>query len=104
MTVSTRALTYVDALNRREITLREVANLIGCNECYLSRVIGPLLNRVESAYSQRKKRSKMAECRRLMRKKHAFLVKTGQKSLKRGASDARCSERTLRRYIASLED
>ena len=101
MTVRERAPTYLPALNSRTVTLREVAHTLECNECYLSRVLSPLLQRTESAYSKRKKRSKLAESRKEMRKKHANAVKSGQKSLKRGASDARCSERTLRRYIAN---
>jgi AraC-like DNA-binding protein len=101
MTVRERALTYLEALNSRSITLREVAHALQCNECYLSRVLSPLLNRIQSAHSKRKARSKLAESRKQMREKHANLVKVGQKSLKRGAADARCSERTIRRYIAN---
>ena len=102
MTVLDRARPYVDALEKRALTIRELATILGCNECYLSRVLSPTLNRTESSTKKRKKQAKLVESRREMRKRHAILVKTRQKSLKRAAADARCSERTLRRYIKDL--
>lgn len=102
MTILDRARRYVDALEKRALTIRELATILGCNECYLSRVLSPTLNRTESSTKKRKKQAKLVESRREMRKRHAILVKTRQKSLKKAAADARCSERTLRRYIKDL--
>ena len=102
MNILDRAQAYRDQLEKRALTIREVAQLIGCNECYLSRVLSPTLHRQESSTKTRKKQAKLVESRREMRKRHAFLVKSGQKSLKKAAADARCSERTIRRYIEAL--
>jgi AraC-like DNA-binding protein len=102
VTLLQQALTYIEALDKREITLRAVAEALQCNESYLSRVLKPHRNTQESAYSKRQKHAKLLESRREMRKRHAFSVKSGHKSLKKGAADARCSERTLRRYMERL--
>ena len=90
---------YRQLLEERKITLREVAAALGCSESYLSRVLSPTLQRVESSTKKREKQAKLTQGRQEMRKRHALLVKNGQKSLKKGAADAKCSERTLRRYI-----
>lgn len=102
MNILDRAQPYVDALEKRALTIRELATILGCNECYLSRVLSPTLKREESSTKKRKKQAKLVESRREMRKRHALLVKTQQKSLKKAAADARCCERTLRRYIKDL--
>lgn len=102
MTLIKRAEAYRDLLEKRALTIRELARILGCNECYLSRLFSPTLERVESSTKARKKASRLFEGRQEMRKKHAILVKSGQKSLKKGAADAKCSERTLRRYIAKV--
>ena len=102
MTILERCEPYIQALEAREMTIRALAEILGCNECYLSRTLSGRLKRTESTTRLRKKQSKLFESRKEMRQRHAFLVKTGLKSLKKGAADARCSERTLRRYIAAL--
>ena len=98
-----RAQPYLPELNARTLTIRRLAELLKTNESYLSRLLKPHLNRVVSTTELREKRSKLAESRRFMREKHANLVKNGQESLKKGAFYCKCSERTLRRYIAKLE-
>lgn len=102
MTLLERCAPYIEALEARELTIRALAEMLGCNECYLSRTLSGHLNRVESTTKLRKKQAKLFESRKEMRQKHANLVKKGLKSLKKGAADARCSERTLRRYIDAL--
>ncbi len=102
MTILERAQPHLQALEQRLLTVRALATMLGCNESYLSRVLSGHVQRVESPAAVRKKRSKLAQMRKKMREKHALLVKTGRKSLKKGAADAKCSERTLRRYISLL--
>lgn len=102
MSILDDAEPYRDRLEKRALTIRAVAEILGCSESYLSRVLSPTLKRTESTTKKRKKASLMREMRGLTKEKHAFLVKTKQKSLKRAAADARCSERTIRRYIEKL--
>jgi AraC-like DNA-binding protein len=102
MTILERAQPYIPALEARELTIRALAEMLDCHECYLSRTLKGHLNRAESSTKLRKKQAKLFESRKEMRQRHAFLVKSGAKSLKKGAADARCSERTLRRYLAAL--
>lgn len=99
MTILDRARGYILNVEERTLTIRELAEILGCNECYLSRTLKPHLNRVESSTKSREKARKLAESRREMRKRHAIAVNLGLKSLKRAAADARCSERTIRRYM-----
>jgi AraC-like DNA-binding protein len=103
MTVLDRALEHLDALNARELTLRELARMLDTNESYLSRILAGHLKRVESTTELRKKTSELAQSRRFMREKHANLVKSGQESLRKAAFHAKCSQRTIRRYIQKLE-
>jgi AraC-like DNA-binding protein len=102
MTILDRAQPYIPTLEAREITIRALAKILGCHECYLSRALQGHLNRVESSTKLRRKQAKLLESRKEMRQRHALLVKSGAKSLKKGAADARCSERTIRRYVANL--
>jgi AraC-like DNA-binding protein len=102
MSALDRAKPYFKALENRTMTVRTVARLIACNESHLYRALKGKLNKVKSANSVRKSRSKLAKARKEMRERHAFLVKTGQKSLKKAAADAKCSERTIRRYMEGL--
>lgn len=104
MNILDRAEPYRDALEKRALTIRALAGILGCNESYLSRVLSPTLKRVESTTKLRGKQQKLTESRRLMREKHAFMVLNGQKSLKRAAADARCSEKTIKRYMERLSD
>lgn len=104
MKIFDRAQPYVQALENRELTIRKLAGMLGCSESRLSRVLSGHLKRVQSTTKTRQLRTKLLESRREMRKKHAILVKSKQKSLKRAAADAKCSERTMRRYIGALED
>lgn len=99
-----RAQPYIEALEARRLTIRALALLLGCSESYLSRLLSGRLKRVQSTTKTRRLRTKLLESRREMRKKHANLVKNKQKSLKKASADAKCSERTMRRYIAALED
>ena len=97
-----RARPYFAQLEKRALTLKKLAEVLKCNVCYLSRLVSPHLQRVESGHKLRQKRSKLHESRKEMRKRHAVLVKLKQKSLKKGAADAKCSERTLRRYVSKV--
>jgi AraC-like DNA-binding protein len=91
---------YLPALRARETTLREVAEAIDCSPSYLCRLLSGTLKRVQSSTKTRQKRKELVGIRRQMRRKHAISVLSGEKSLKRAAADARCSERTMRRYVA----
>lgn len=102
-TIAERAERFRKRLEARKITLREVAEQLGCNETYLCRVFSHSLQRVESSTSLRAKRAKLAQSRREMREKHANLVISRRKSLEKAAADAKCSVRTMRRYVARLE-
>jgi AraC-like DNA-binding protein len=102
MTILERAKPYIPDLEARRVTVRDLANLLGCHETHLSRVLKGHVKRVKSAHQVRLSRSKLARARKEMRKKHAFAVKNGEKSLKKAAADAKCSERTIRRYMKEL--
>jgi transcriptional antiterminator len=102
MNLLERCEPYRAALEERALTIRDLAKILGCSESYLSRTLSPTLNRKESSTESRKKSHLLSEIRALMRKKHALLVKTGQKTLKRAAKDCRCSERTIRRYLEKV--
>jgi AraC-like DNA-binding protein len=102
MTILDRAQPYLADLEKRALTTRALADLLGCHECYLSRLLAGRIKRTESSTKARKNRHKLFESRKEMRQKHADLVANGAKSLKKAAADARCSERTIRRYIDKL--
>lgn len=99
MTILDRAQPYIADLEKRALTIRALAQLLDCNECYLSRLLSRRIKRAESSTKARKNRHKLFESRKEMRQKHADLVANGSKSLKKAAADARCSERTIRRYV-----
>lgn len=103
MNLLERAQPYIDELEKRALTIRALAEILTCNESYLSRTLSGHLKRSQSSTKERQKRKEMSFCRKQMRQKHAVSVKSGGKSLKKAAADARCSERTIRRYIKNLE-
>lgn len=102
MNLLERAQPYIADLEKRALTIRALAQLLGCNECYLSRALSGHVKRTESSTKSRQKRTKLFNSRKEMREKHALLVKTGVKSLKKASADARCSQRTIRRYVDKL--
>lgn len=102
MTVEERAKPFISDLESRKLTIRALAKLLDCSESYLSRVLSGKLKKVESTTEYRRKRKELRECRQKMREKHALLAKKGHKSLARAAADARCSQRTMRRYMAEV--
>jgi AraC-like DNA-binding protein len=102
-TIVEKAERFRTRLEKRTITLREVASTLACNESYLSRLFSPTLNRVESSSELRKQASEVKEYRTKLREKHALLAANRQKTLRKAAADARCSERTMRRYIAKVK-
>lgn len=99
MNLLDRAQPYFDQLEKRVLTISALAKLLQCNENYLSRLLSVHLKRCQSSTKTREKLKLLFETRKQMRKKHADLVRNGSKSLKRAAADARCSERTIRRYM-----
>lgn len=102
MSITERAKPYLSDLEARKLTLRALAELLDCNESYLSRLLSSKLKRVQSTTEYRRKRSELLQMRQQMRRKHALLVKKGHKSLARAAADARCSQRTMRRYVSEV--
>lgn len=95
---------YFEQLEKRVLTIRKLAQILQCNESYLSRTLSGHVKRAESTTKTREKAHVLFKCRQQMREKHALLVKNGSKSLRKAAADARCSQRTLRRYILNLKD
>ncbi len=104
MTLLESAQPYLKDLEKRALTLRKLAQILQCNESYLSRLLKNHVKRTQSSTKAREKAHVLFESRKQMREKHAALVANGSKSLKKAAADARCSQRTLRRYIHNLKD
>ena len=49
MNLLERAQPYIADLEKRALTIRALAQLLGCNECYLSRALSGHVKRTESS-------------------------------------------------------
>lgn len=103
-TVLEHALAFKTLIENRTLTLRQLAVNLETNESYLSRILKNHIKKVPSSTKSRQKQQELVEIRRFLREKHAKLVISREKSLKRAAADARCSERTLRRYMEKIRN
>jgi DNA-binding Xre family transcriptional regulator len=97
MEISKRNL---DRLAKRKITKRALAAELGISECYLNRLTPPLPPGPVRA--KRLARADLAQQRRNHRMKLAKMVQSGRRNIESAAKEARCSVRTLYRYLAKL--
>lgn len=90
----------VKALENRTMTNEEVAAKLQVNASYLSTVFNSLSSKKRGEVAlQRENAHKLVEARRQLRIREAKKVCNGTKSLEKAAKDAKCSERTMRRYV-----
>jgi hypothetical protein len=94
-----RVKPYIERLNNREVTILAVAAELGVNPNYLTKVLKPLLSRIESTTKYRKNRSNLRESRRKYREFLAKRVKSGEITVETAAICANCSIRTIYRYL-----
>lgn len=93
----------IEDLKTRKRTNREVAAQLGVHEDYLSQVFNAKTHRERGKVAlQREQTHELVEARRRMRLREAQKVVDGLKTLEKAAKTARCSERTMRRYVLEL--
>lgn len=97
-----RVKPYLTPLNNRETTIRAVAAQLGVSETYLSTVVKPLLERVESSTKYRQNRSILKKTRSKYREFLAKQVEKGDISVETAAIEANCSIRTIYRYLDKI--
>ena len=88
----------------KEISNRDIANLLGCNESYVSQLISKMgLTRIRCDRQHAKKITE--ECRNsdaILKNRLASQVLAGQLSAAQAAQRAGCSKRTIHRYVNRL--
>lgn len=95
----------LERLRTRQMTNKEAAALLNVNASYLSFVFNQLDSRNPGEVSvNRLWLKKLMAARRDVKLREAKFVIDGHKSLQQAAKKARCSERTMRRYIEVLKD
>jgi hypothetical protein len=97
-----RVKPYLDRLNARETTLRQVAAELSVHPTYLGGIVRPLLQRSESTTEYRRNRSNLKESRSKYREFLANRVKLGEISVETAAIHANCSIRTIYRYLNKI--
>jgi len=85
------------ALQARRITKTALAAHLGVSATYLMRITPPLPPGPVAA--QRRANSTFAESRKAFRARLAKQVLAGSKSITKAAAEAKCSERTMYRYL-----
>jgi AraC-like DNA-binding protein len=102
MQLKHRVKPYLPALERRELTLRKLAEILETNETYLCRLLKPDLKRAQSSTIYRRNRSVLKKTREKYRELLALQVKNKVLDLETAAAEANCSVRTLYRYLARV--
>ena len=97
-----RVKPYLDRLNAREISLRQVAAELGVHPTYLGEVAKPHLERVQSSTEYRRNRANLKESRSKYREFLAKRVQKGEITVETAAICANCSIRTIYRYLGKL--
>jgi hypothetical protein len=97
-----RVKPYLDRLNAREISLRQVAAELSTSETYLCEITKPLLRRIQSSTEYRRNRANLKESRSKYREFLAKRVKLGEITVETAAICANCSIRTIYRYVGKL--
>lgn len=93
----------IEALKTRTKSNDEVAALLGVHPRYLSMVFNKLAKRNRGkVVKEREENAELVAARRELRIREAKKVKNGTKTLAKAAKAARCSERTMRRYIEQV--
>lgn len=100
MSLITRIGPYFQALTEREITKRALAEQLGVSYTYLCKLAPKLPPSAKTA--TRKHNHALLKARKEYRQELAEQVKSGHISLAAAATQANCSERTLRRYMEKL--
>lgn len=91
------------ALENRTLTNAEVATTLDVNESYLSTVFNTISQKKRGEVAlQREADHDLAESRRQLRIREAKKVTAGKKTLDKAADAAKCSTRTMRRYIEKI--
>lgn len=97
MEISKRHLALLAA---RKLTKTALAAELGVSATYLMRITPPLPP--GPVATQRRSNSKLATSRAGHRTKLAAQVIAGSKSITKAAAEAKCSERTMYRYVWKL--
>ena len=97
MEISKRHLALLAA---RKLTKTALAAELGVSATYLMRITPPLPP--GPVATQRRANSTFSESRKAFRLKLAKQVAAGSKSIERAAAEAKCSERTMYRYLCKL--
>lgn len=95
----------IEKLVSREMTNAQAAKMLGSSENYLGFVFNQVLDkrREKGKIAQsRENAKKLVEARRDMRIREAKKVINGIKDLAKAAKTAKCSERTMRRYVEKI--
>ena len=88
---------HLAALASRKLTKTALASELGVSATYLMRITPTLPPGPVAA--QRRANSTFAESRKAFRLKLAKQVLAGSKSITKAAAEAKCSERTMYRYV-----
>jgi AraC-like DNA-binding protein len=100
MQLKHRVKPYLPAIERRELSLRKLAEILETNETYLCKVLKPTLKRSQSSTIYRRNRSVLKKTREKYRELLAIQVKNRLLDVETAAAEANCSVRTLYRYLA----
>lgn len=87
----------LERLAKRKITKRALADQLGISEGYLYHLTPPLPP--GPVRNKRLAQSALAQSRRNYRLRLAKLVRRGTRSIESAAKEARCSVRTMYRYL-----